>query len=609
MTFVGAEESLPQPGATIAEQYRIDELLGQGGMGAVFAGEHLRTGRAIAIKWMLPQAATNPEAVERFIAEARATARIEHPNVVHIYDFGQDLGSPFLVMERLRGESLRQRLDREGRLSPADAMRVLLPALRGVDEAHREGIVHRDLKPDNIFLCRGKDGSEREAKVVDFGISKLYDDGTRSSLTGTGMMMGTPAYMSPEQLNAPKEADARFDVYALGVVFYEALAGRTPYQAQGIFQLVAQIMNADPLPIRQLAPDCPADLEAAVLRAMHRDPEQRFASVAELVAAVEHAQRRLVGSSPGLGPAPASTPPPPMAGGPATAAFGGAPAAPIPATAVHQTPGEAAPGVSPTAAMSATPGAGVAPTAAMPSEPPRPRHATAVLPAGSQPGVHPGAVGANPMSYRPHAAPRRRSGGTVVVLGLAALLLGATSAGTGWYFVLGPGAPVDEAEVAGSGDASGGTSPSEAIGAGTAEPSGASEPSAVATATADGDGRRVENATDDGADAHDATGDDADAEDATDDDATDDATDDGADAHDAAGDDANTHDATDDDADAQDATDDDTNRGDRRRRRRRRRPRPAPEPVVRPVAPTPSPRPTPARPSTERGANGALIIE
>ena len=170
------EDLLPQPGDVIAEHYEIEKLLGHGGMGAVFAAKQQRTGRAVAIKWMLPQAASSAEAVARFMAEAKVTARIEHPNVVHIYDFGEAHGSPFLVMERLRGRSLREHLDAVGRLSAAEAIHLLVPAMRGVAEAHREGIIHRDIKPDNIFLCRGKDGSPREAKVLDFGISKLYDE-------------------------------------------------------------------------------------------------------------------------------------------------------------------------------------------------------------------------------------------------------------------------------------------------------------------------------------------------------------------------------------------------------------------------------------------------
>jgi serine/threonine-protein kinase len=336
------EELLPQPGAVIGGQYRVDSLIGMGGMGAVFAGTHLRTGRAVAVKWMLPQAAASKEALQRFIAEAQATARIEHPNVVHIYDYGEDGGAPFLVMERLRGESLRARLERVGRLSAVDAVRLLLPAMRGVAEAHREGIVHRDIKPDNIFLCVGKDGAEREAKVVDFGISKLRDGNGPSNLTGTGMMMGTPAYMSPEQLNAPREADRGFDVYAFGVVLYETICGRCPYEAEGLYQLVARIMSAEAIPPSQLAADVTPALEAVILRAMHRDAAQRYPDVPTLMDALQAAASTLAPATavaPTLGmPAPRPmTPVTPMP----TAVMGAH--SPFPATAVHATPSSSPP--------------------------------------------------------------------------------------------------------------------------------------------------------------------------------------------------------------------------------------------------------------------------
>jgi hypothetical protein len=300
------EDLLPQPGALIGGQYRIESRIGVGGMGAVFAATHVRTNRAVAVKWMLPQASTSADAIARFVVEAQATARIEHPNVVHVYDYGSDNGAPYLVMERLRGETLRARLDRLGRFSVDDAIRTLVPAMRGVAEAHREGIVHRDLKPENIFLCQGKDGTPREAKVVDFGISKLYDN-NQQHLTGTGMMMGTPAYMSPEQLNAPKEADPRFDVYALGVILYEMITGRCPYEADGVYALVGLIMHAQPVPPSHLAPASPA-IDEIVLRAMYRDPAYRFPSVQALLEAVEGSVGRAAPY------APASAPPPPMPG-------------------------------------------------------------------------------------------------------------------------------------------------------------------------------------------------------------------------------------------------------------------------------------------------------
>ncbi len=318
------ESELPKPGDLIGVRYRIESMLGKGGMGAVFAAVNQATGRAVAIKWMLPGAARSQESLARFLAEARATAKIEHPNVIQILDVGQDNHAPFLVMERLRGRSLAERLA-HGRLSTHETLSVLIPALRGIAEAHSEGIIHRDLKPDNIFLCEGKDGSPRPPKVLDFGISKLYDQEGGTSLTQTGIAMGTPQYMSPEQLNAPPDADARFDVYAMGVVLYECLTGRPPYNADGLFELVQQIASGNPTPIRMLAPDVPPDLEAVVMRAMHVNRDYRHRTIPELIAALEQVQARIQSGA----PAPYAPMPVPQTGGvtpapaPSTGPMGG----------------------------------------------------------------------------------------------------------------------------------------------------------------------------------------------------------------------------------------------------------------------------------------------
>ncbi len=319
------DSELPKPGDVIGVRYRIESMLGQGGMGAVFAAVNQATGRAVAIKWMLPGAARSKESLARFLSEARATAKIEHPNVIQILDVGQDGDAPFLVMERLRGRSLAERLER-GRLSPEETLSVLIPALRGIAEAHSEGIIHRDLKPDNIFLCEGKDGSPRPPKVLDFGISKLYDQEGGTSLTQTGIAMGTPQYMSPEQLNAPPDADARFDVYAMGVVLYECLTGRPPYNAEGLFELVQQIASGNPTPIRLLAPEVPPDLEAIVMRAMAVHRDYRHRTIPELIADLEQVQSRMASGAPAPHapiPQTAGVTPPPHPHGAATGPMGG----------------------------------------------------------------------------------------------------------------------------------------------------------------------------------------------------------------------------------------------------------------------------------------------
>jgi serine/threonine protein kinase len=278
---------MPDIGDVVADKYRIDTLVGEGGMGAVFAASHALTGKRVALKWLRPELAANEAAVRRFMREAQAAGRIDHPNVVDIYDVGQHQGSTFLVMEFLFGEPLSARIDR-GPIEVDEALALLLPAMRGVAEAHSMGVVHRDLKPDNIFLCRGPDGAPREPKVLDFGISKVSSgDGVNLRLTRTGAVMGTPYYMSPEQIRDSAEIDQRTDVYALGVILYETLTGRVPFDGESYSSLVLQIATGTPLPIRQILPGLPAGLERVVQRAMAREQADRFADVSSLVRALE----------------------------------------------------------------------------------------------------------------------------------------------------------------------------------------------------------------------------------------------------------------------------------------------------------------------------------
>jgi hypothetical protein len=213
-------------------------------------------------------------------------ARIDHPNVVGVLDAGEEHGAPYLVMELLRGESVGARL-RRGPMTVDEVLDAIVPACRGVAAAHAEGIVHRDLKPDNLFLCAGKDGTKRAPKVLDFGVSKLFEEDVER-ITKTGISMGTPGYMCPEQLGAPRAVDPRFDVYSMGVVLYEALTGRRPYEADGLYELCRRIARGQPPPIRALAPHVPPALEAIVMRAMHVRADQRFQSMLELASSLEH---------------------------------------------------------------------------------------------------------------------------------------------------------------------------------------------------------------------------------------------------------------------------------------------------------------------------------
>lgn len=381
-------EELPEPGHRIG-RYRVEKLLGEGGMGAVFAATNDVTGRAVAIKWMLPAMARSAEAVKRFLAEARATARIEHPNVIQIIDVGQDGAAPFLVMERLRGESLGERLGKEGRLSIQETLSIMIPACRGVAEAHSEGIIHRDIKPDNIFLCHGKDGSPRPPKVLDFGISKLYEEGEQK-LTQTGAIMGTPLYMSPEQINARREPDAGFDIYSLGVVLYECLAGRVPFDAPGLIGLLQRIGSGSATPLHAAAPDVPSEVCDVVMRAMAANRDHRYSTMQELITELERLQSTKVDNSPagpvdrgtapvGTGPLPsptqdASRPVPHAA---QVAATGPMPPTQAPQGAIPAT--QVAPGYVPTQASANAVPATVAGASGFSQQPQKPDNAGKVL--------------------------------------------------------------------------------------------------------------------------------------------------------------------------------------------------------------------------------------
>jgi len=281
-----SDVALPVPGTVVNDKYRLEKLLGRGGMGAVFSATHLVTEKAMALKWML-RSAEDGAALERFRREARAAGRIDHPNVVDVYDIGQQDDASYLVMELLRGESLRERLAR-GVLSPTEAVDLLLPAMRGVSAAHAVGVIHRDLKPDNIFLCRAPDDTPREAKVLDFGISAVMarGEGTDPTLTKEGAVLGTPAYMSAEQLEDARSADARSDVYAFGVILYEALAGKLPFEAGNYAGLVLAIANTSPKPLGELCPELPVQLEQTIMRALARKREDRYPDMRALVEAL-----------------------------------------------------------------------------------------------------------------------------------------------------------------------------------------------------------------------------------------------------------------------------------------------------------------------------------
>jgi serine/threonine protein kinase len=275
-------------GKTIGGKYLVRSVLGEGGMGSVFEAENVPLGRSVAIKVLHPAQARKKTAVKRFHQEARAAGAIGHPNICEVYDLGTlDDGSPYLVMERLLGETLADRIASEGGLPFEDVIDVLTQVLSGLVAAHEKGIVHRDIKPENIFLTK-RVGVPALAKLLDFGVSKMiapiFDDGHRDEdldLTRTGMVMGTPFYMSPEQARGDRNLDARVDLYACGIILYEALTGKRPFTAANYNALLLQILTTKPRPARELRPALPTGFDEVLDRALERSRDQRFQSAAE----------------------------------------------------------------------------------------------------------------------------------------------------------------------------------------------------------------------------------------------------------------------------------------------------------------------------------------
>jgi serine/threonine-protein kinase len=270
--------------AGLSRRFRIVRRLGAGGMGTVFLAEQIAVGnRPVALKVLLRKLLDDPEFLLRFQNEAASTGRIRHPNVVTIYESGQsDDGSPYIAMEFLEGETLRQTLKRRGALPLAECAEILQQIARGLNAAHKLGILHRDLKPDNIFITHTEDG-ERVVKVVDFGLAKMRESATH---TLTGTVLGTPAYMSPEQCLGMKseQLDARSDLYALGVIVYEMLTGRVPFHSDTPVGYLHKHITDAPPPLRVATPglDVAPQVEGVVMKALAKEREQRQASVLDL---------------------------------------------------------------------------------------------------------------------------------------------------------------------------------------------------------------------------------------------------------------------------------------------------------------------------------------
>jgi eukaryotic-like serine/threonine-protein kinase len=283
-------ENAPQPGDVLAGKYRVESVLGVGGMGMVLLVRHIDLGQQMAIKVMMPGVIHDDQAAARFVREARAAAAIQSEHVVRIFDVGTfDSGLPYMVMELLRGQDLSQVLAHESRLPFETAVDYVLQASHAIAEAHARGIVHRDLKPSNLFVTTRSDGTPL-VKVLDFGISKALnpdvDAPTSGNLTATSAILGSPLYMSPEQVRNAKHVDARTDIWALGVILHELLTGAPAFSADTLPGICAAITADDPPPLTSMREDAPAELEAVLTKCLEKNVAKRYQTTRELMAAL-----------------------------------------------------------------------------------------------------------------------------------------------------------------------------------------------------------------------------------------------------------------------------------------------------------------------------------
>jgi len=281
-------EGLPQPGDVVGGKFKIEGVLGTGGMGVVFTARHVQLGQKVAIKVLRRKTAASPDAVSRFLREARTAVNLQSAHVVRVMDVGTlDDGLPYMVMEHLTGTDLCDLLGQRKALPVEEAVDYVLQGMEAVAEAHSMGLVHRDLKPANLFLTTRPDGSGL-VKVLDFGISKATEGSEQGdqSLTATSAVMGSPMYMSPEQLRSSKNVDTRTDIWALGIILYELVSGRFPFEDETVTGLCARIAADPPVPLREHRPDVPPAFEAVVARCLAKNMKDRPQTVGELAVAL-----------------------------------------------------------------------------------------------------------------------------------------------------------------------------------------------------------------------------------------------------------------------------------------------------------------------------------
>jgi serine/threonine-protein kinase len=270
-------------GDILAGKYRVDRVLGKGGMGFVVAATHIELRELRALKFMRPEALADAESVARFLREARAASRLKGEHVTRVFDVGRlEDGAPYMVMEYLEGSDLAALLKRSGALPSSDVALYLLHACEALAEAHASGIIHRDLKPGNLFLTHDLGGAPC-IKVLDFGISKILDE---AGVTRSHTLLGSPFYMSPEQMRSTRDVDARTDIWALGVIGYQLLAGRLPFHGRTVTEIITAVIQTPPEPLSRVAPAVPAGLEAVIARCLQKDVSRRYASIAELAAEI-----------------------------------------------------------------------------------------------------------------------------------------------------------------------------------------------------------------------------------------------------------------------------------------------------------------------------------
>jgi serine/threonine-protein kinase len=395
-------------GTLLAGKYRVGNRLGGGGMGEVYEGVQEDLGRKVAIKVMSGPMANDPQLLARFQLEAKAVAALGHPHIVAVTDFQDNPGEPpFIVMERLVGESLGELLEREPMVDPARTCRIAEQTLSALAAAHEAGLVHRDVKPDNIFLCR-TDTNAEIVKLLDFGVAKAMEAQPHGKLTSTGAIVGTLVYMAPEQARG-EPIDARADVYALGACMYHMLAGQPPFPPVNASRLLSAVCNESPTPLGAMRPDIDGGLVGIVARSMARDMNQRFMSARAMMGAIGAFMR---GEAPLTDPMSATALAPSgmigMTGAPAP--FSGAPS-----TGPRHTPHPLSP---------------------QPISPYSP-HPITPNPMAMSPYAHPGSGGGVVVPpYAPAASmpPPRRSGAMVVIATVMVLIAGAAVAGAGWMY-------------------------------------------------------------------------------------------------------------------------------------------------------------------------------